>query len=363
MKRSKRIYILLGVLSVSCMATLGVMRWEEEKEKIENSDEIILELSGDQVTSISWEIESEKLAFHKDERWIYDEDEAFPVDEEKISELLKQFQEFGVSFVIEEVEDYGQYGLDDPACTIRLGTGEQSYEILLGSYSSMDSQRYVSIGDGNVYLVKDDPLDDFDVDLKDMIDHDEIPEFEKAERIQFKGTENYSVGYEENSSTYSRDDVYYTERDKETVPLDTYRVNLYLRNISDLDLTNYVAYNASDEELESYGLIEPELTVAVEYISGEDEEEYQEQFVFHVSRDPKEKKDTQNQAKEGLKETEEEITAYARVGESRIVYKISSEEYKELMRVSYDSLRHKEVIWADFADIRQVDVSLEDTVY
>lgn len=363
MKRSKRIYILLGVLSVSCMATLGVMRWEEEKEKIENSDEIILELSGDQVTSISWEIESEKLAFHKDERWIYDEDEAFPVDEEKISELLKQFQEFGVSFVIEEVEDYGQYGLDDPACTIRLGTGEQSYEILLGSYSSMDSQRYVSIGDGNVYLVKDDPLDDFDVDLKDMIDHDEIPEFEKVEGIQFQGTENYSVGYEESSSTYSRDDVYYTERDKETVPLDTYRVNLYLRNISDLDLTNYVAYNASDEELESYGLIEPELTVAVEYISGEDEEEYQEQFVFHVSRDPKEKKDTQNQAKEGLKETEEEITAYARVGESRIVYKISSEEYKELMRVSYDSLRHKEVIWADFADIRQVDVSLEDTVY
>ncbi len=224
MKRSKRIYILLGVLSVSCMATLGVMRWEEEKEKIENSDEIILELSGDQVTSISWEIESEKLAFHKDERWIYDEDEAFPVDEEKISELLKQFQEFGVSFVIEEVEDYGQYGLDDPACTIRLGTGEQSYEILLGSYSSMDSQRYVSIGDGNVYLVKDDPLDDFDVDLKDMIDHDEIPEFEKAERIQFQGTENYSVGYEESSSTYSRDDVYYTERDKETVPLDTLRI-------------------------------------------------------------------------------------------------------------------------------------------
>ena len=45
------------------------------------------------------------------------------------------------------------------------------------------------------------------------------------------------------------------------------------------------------------------------------------------------------------------------------MYKISSEEYKELMRVSYDSLRHKEVIWADFADIRQVDVSLEDTVY
>lgn len=359
MKRSKRIYILLGVLSVSCMATLGVMRWEEEKEKIKNSDEIILELSGDQVTSISWELESETLAFHKGDRWLYDEDEAFPVDEEKIGRLLERFEEFGAAFVIEEVEDYGQYGLDDPVCTIHLGTGEQSYEILLGSYSSMDSQRYVSMGDGNVYLVKDDPLDDFDVTLRDMIDHDEIPEFEKAEGIRFKGTENYSVVYEESSRTYSRDDVYFTEREGKTVPLDTSGVSLYLGNMSRLDLSNYVAYNASDEELESYGLMEPELTVTVEYISGEDEEEYQDQFVLGVSRDPKEKKDTQDQAEE----TEEEITAYARVGESRIVYEISSKEYKELMKASYDSLRHKEIIWADFADIRQVDVSLEDTVY
>ena len=359
MKRSKRIYILLGVLSVSCMATLGVMRWEEEKEKIKNSDEIILELSGDQVTSISWELESETLAFHKGDRWLYDEDEAFPVDEEKIGRLLERFEEFGAAFVIEEVEDYGQYGLDDPVCTIHLGTGEQSYEILLGSYSSMDSQRYVSMGDGNVYLVKDDPLDDFDVTLRDMIDHDEIPEFEKAEGIRFKGTENYSVVYEESSRTYSRDDVYFTEREGKTVPLDTSGVSLYLGNMSRLDLSNYVAYNASDEELESYGLMEPELTVTVEYISGEDEEEYQDQFVLGVSRDPKEKKDTQDQAEE----TEEEITAYARVGESRIVYEISSKEYKELMKASYDSLRHKEIIWADFADIRQVEVSLEDTVY
>ena len=359
MKRSKRIYILLGVLSVSCMATLGVMRWEEEKEKIKNSDEIILELSGDQVTSISWELESETLAFHKGDRWLYDEDEAFPVDEEKIGRLLERFEEFGAAFVIEEVEDYGQYGLDDPVCTIHLGTGEQSYEILLGSYSSMDSQRYVSMGDGNVYLVKDDPLDDFDVTLRDMIDHDEIPEFEKAEGIRFKGTENYSVVYEESSRTYSRDDVYFTEREGKAVPLDTSGVSLYLGNMSRLDLSNYVAYNASDEELESYGLMEPELTVTVEYISGEDEEEYQDQFVLGVSRDPKEKKDTQDQAEE----TEEEITAYARVGESRIVYEISSKEYKELMKASYDSLRHKEIIWADFADIRQVEVSLEDTVY
>ena len=54
-------------------------------------------------------------------------------------ELLEIFEEFGVSFVIEDVEDYGQYGLDDPEGTIRLEAGEESYEILLGDFSAMDS--------------------------------------------------------------------------------------------------------------------------------------------------------------------------------------------------------------------------------
>lgn len=228
----------------------------------------------------------------------------------------------------------------------------------------MDSQRYVSVGDGNAYLVKHDPLNVFDVTLRDMIDHDEIPQFEKAARIQFEGTENYSVEYEEDSSrTYSAEDVYFTQREGNTLPLDTSRVNGYLRDMSGLSLTDYVTYYASDEELETYGLMEPELKVTVEYSLKEDEEEESKQFVLRVSRDPKEKKDTQNQTEDGLEETEEEVTAYARVGESRIVYRISSEEYRELMRASYDSLRHKEVFWADAGEIRQVDISLDGQVY
>ena len=84
MNRSKKIYILLGVLLVVCVATFGVSRYEEYKEKIENSDEVILELASDDVTSLNWEYESEEtgktesLAFHKDDQWLYDDDEAFP---------------------------------------------------------------------------------------------------------------------------------------------------------------------------------------------------------------------------------------------------------------------------------------------
>lgn len=47
MSRSKKLYLLLGVLAEACIATFAVMRYEERKEQIRNSDEIILELPSD----------------------------------------------------------------------------------------------------------------------------------------------------------------------------------------------------------------------------------------------------------------------------------------------------------------------------
>lgn len=365
MKRLKKIYLLLGILAVVCLATIGVMQLEEHKEKIKNTDEIILSVPVDSVQSLSWEYESETFAFHRDGKWLYDEDEAFPVEEEEINRLLEQFREFGASFIIEEAEDYGQYGLDEPLCTIHLATEEQSYEILLGGYSSMDSQRYVSIGDGNVYLVKNDPLDDYDVTVRELIDHDEIPSFGEATGIEFAGIENYKIAYAEDSAdTYYTDDVYFISRDGKTLPLDTSRVKEYLRNISRLNLTDYVTYNVTHEELTAYGLDDPELTVNVEYLS-EDEEgvEISERFVMNISRSAEAKAaDGEAAGDEGDSE-EEETTAYVRVGESQIVYQISSGTYENLMAVSYDSLRHPEVFSADTTAVRQIDITLEETDY
>lgn len=366
MRRSKKIYILLGVLATACIATFAVMRYEEYREKIRNSEEIILEVSGDSVKAVSWEYESETLSFRREEEWLYEEDETFPVDEEKIGAMLEQFESFGASFIIEEVEDYGQYGLDEPICTIRLETEDESYEISLGNFSEMDSQRYVSIGDGNAYLVKEDPLEQFDVELSDLIRHDEIPQFEKTETIQFAGTENYSVTYEEGSAdTYCADDVYFTEDESGKKALDTSLVESYLNDMNGLGLRDYVTYHASEEELASYGLNAPELTIMVDY-SYEDEEgeEMSDTFVLHVSRDPEERQtDQETEDESGEDSEEEEITAYARVGESQIIYQISGGEYKDLMAVSYNDLRHREVLTADFADMTQIDVSLDGTVY
>ena len=224
MKRAKRIYILLGILAAACAATFIILRVEEKKEQIRNSDEIILEIAADSVEFLSWENEETSLSFHKEDSWVYDDDSAFPVDDEKIGELLARFESFSVSFIIEEVEDNGQYGLDSP-----------------------------------------------------------------------------------------------------------------------------------------------ELTVAVDY-SYEDEngETVSDTFSLSVSRDPEEAKEAAEEAQAQTtdsSEEEEEITAYARVGESPIVYQIAGSGYEALMQYSYDDLRHSEVLTADFADITQLDITLEENQY
>ncbi len=365
MKRSRRLVILLGLLLAACAATFGVIRYEEHKEVIRNSDAIVLEIDSDAVQTLSWEYGAETLAFHKEDTWLYDGDAAFPVDEEKMQERLELFRAFGVSFIIEDVEDYGQYGLDKPICTIRLSTADETWEILLGNYSSMDSQRYVSVGDGNVYLVQNDPLDYFDAGLSDMIDHDETPDFDKVTGIRFAGTESYSITYEEDSgNTYCEEDVYFAERAGSLLPLDTSRVDAYLQKISGLSLTDYMTYNATAEELEACGLDTPELTVTVDY-TYEDEarDEITQTFVLQISRDPEEQKAAEEASDQEEGTAEEEITAYARVGDSRIVYRITANEYKALMDASYDALRHLEVLSADFSDVTQLDISLEGAAY
>jgi hypothetical protein len=356
MKRAKKLYVLLGVLVVVCIVTIVVSRVQIKQEEIKNSDEIILELPTDSVESLSWSYNDTSFAFHKDGTWLYDEDEAFPVDETAIEGLLEQFESFGVSFVIENVEDYGQYGLDDPECTIQLTADGTDYEINLGTYSTMDEERYVSIGDGKVYLVSHDPLDDFDVELRDLICNDTTPTFAGIAEVSFTGDENYSFSYvEDGGNSYRETDVYYVTQNGTQLPLDTSRVSSYLSRIKNLALSNYVTYNVTEEELAGYGLDNPALTVTVAYIDSEDNEGT---FVLNLGRAPTEETDA-----EADEDEQTEVPGYVRIGDSQIVYEISASDYAALTAAGYDSFRHLEVVPADFDSVSQIDVILDGKTY
>lgn len=357
MKRSKKVIILACALVVVCVAAIFVSTMEKKKEDIHNSDEIVMQIPADSVTALSWRTEQEPDGFsfsRDDSGWHCDADAEFPVSEEKMQELLSVFEQFGVAFTIENAEDLSLYGLDKPLCTIEITAGDSVHEIQIGSFSAMDSQRYVSIGDGKVYLVNKDPLVLYNVSLKELIANDAPPRFATADKITFSGEENYEIVYQEDGPTYQKDDVYFASLDGELLPVNAQEINSYLATITELNLTNYVTYTADDALLAQYGLDEPELTITVDYTP---EEEASESFVLQVGCVE------QDEKKASDSESSSSTIAYARVADSDIIYQLDSNDYHLLSACSYDDLRRQNLIPADFEDVVQIDVNLDGNTY
>lgn len=352
--------VLLAVFAVVSITAVLVSRHEEKVEQIKNSGKTILSIPTDTVTALSWTNEDGTFSFTKGDTWTYDGDSAFPVDEGKINDLLAQFEDFAAAFAIDDVEDYAQYGLTEPICTISITAGEETYTVQLGDFSKMDEQRYVSIGDGKAYLVSHDPLDEFGAVLRDMILDDTIPAFDTAEKIAFTGTENYTISYDEDGTSICADDVYFADGQ----PLDTDNVNAWLTALTGLDLTDYVSYNVTNEELQTFGLDEPALTITLDYSSSDEDgtETDAGTLVLHLSQNPEELA-AYGEALANEEDDLPDVTCYARVGESQIVYQITQSEFDALTAVSYDTLRHQKLFTADFDAVTSIDVTLEGETY
>ena len=95
MTRKARLLLLTGILVVTVGAAVGVSLTEQQREEIQESGEVVFQLPVDDATALSWTYTNEEsgetsLSFHRDGSWSYDEDAAFPVDGEKVQELLDQ---------------------------------------------------------------------------------------------------------------------------------------------------------------------------------------------------------------------------------------------------------------------------------
>lgn len=340
MNKQKKLLVMLAALVLVSAVTVVVVRREETKEKIKNTPATILEWSD--ISAVSWSYEGNSYAFEKtDGTWVYPEDTAFPVDQEKMEEILAQFEDLGAAFTIEEVEDYGQYGLEKPCCTVTLTQGEETRTLELGDYSKMDAQRYASLGDGNVYLLSHDPIEEFDTDLSGLIQQDQVPAFAEVEAITLTGDQT-GVFRKTQGQSLCQEDEYF--RDSDGGPLDTDLTENYLYTLESLSLQDYVTYKATEEDLQNCYLDTPAQTVTVTYRP--EEGDTAQEFTLHLGKAPD-------------KSEEEPGQAYARVGDSPILYKISESQYAALTACGYDDLRHQNLFTGDFALAQELTVTLE----
>lgn len=88
--------------------------------------------------------------------------------------MVQALKEIQAAKTIENVEDLSEYGLEDAVCSITV-QGEKEYRLAIGEETGLGGQRYLSIGDGNVYLVDASLLDTFALGLYDIVEKRSIP--------------------------------------------------------------------------------------------------------------------------------------------------------------------------------------------
>lgn len=105
MKRYKRIVVLLAVLAVACVATFAVSQYREYKEEIETSDEVILEIDPESVTTLSWSIDGQ------------------PLDTSLVDSYLSSLTNADLSEYVTynaTEEELEKYGMNDPELTVAV---------------------------------------------------------------------------------------------------------------------------------------------------------------------------------------------------------------------------------------------------
>lgn len=140
------------------------------------------------------------------------------------------------------------------------------------------------------------------------------------------------------------------EQVADVITLDAGHVDNYLATLAALSLTDYTTYSADTEDLAATGLDDPELTITVTYMP--EDEDASETFVLYLSPDPEQD------------ESDTDVTtAFARVGDSSILYQITGEEYDALMSATTDDMRHTDLLPVDFTEIGAIEATVDGQSY
>ncbi len=352
MKRKKTLIILCALLALTFGGVLIVNAVEKYVESISTIDVIVFTADADNLTEIKWTFENETLDFVKtDDNWALADDSSFPVDQDAISELIENFAEVHASFIIEDVEDYSQYGLDAPEAEICFTTADSETTISCGTYSTMDSKRYISIDGGTVYLIDDDVEEYLSSNRDDYLDNDEIPYYQQLKSIDVTGDSSLSIIYEEDAGyDYTTSYSYYMKDNDTYLPLSDSFVSSFMGYFTHITFTDYVTYCVTDDELTKWGFDSPCLTIKVDGYG------YDTDFT-----DDNDLGDEELHTLNFVKIDDD--TIYLRVDESQIVYSYTVADYESIIGYDYNSLRPTAVVDISADILQSITASVDTTSY
>lgn len=300
-KKTVKMVLALASLTVLCGTYVGVSAYVSKQEEAESSKEeekqvSVTEASADEIETVKFLIDKQEITFRKkDDLWVKSDDEAFPVSQDTLNNAAGMLGDLKAERVLKDVDDLSEYGLDSPVNTIVFKTkdGEET-TIKVGAENESVSQYYVKKNedDKTVYLVANASLIPFMNSLYDYAEAGTFPEIssENIKAIQVEGETSYSLSADESG-------VWYVSDGENREKADSAKATSTASSFSTLEYASFVNYNASEEEMESYGLNKPYANITLDY----------EEEVSKKETDNLQVEETESEEAENIEEKQGEI--------------------------------------------------------
>ena len=207
-KKQRQMIGMLLALVVLAAAFLGIRQYNKNASSAtsttEDTQETVLDVNSDDITSFSYVYEGEPYAFEKeDDTWYYADDHSLNLNQERIKAMILKVAPLKADQVIENVTDMSQYGLADPERTIQYETADRSVIINVGNLNSMTSQYYVAFpSEMKVYAVTTNVVTGFNYTLDDLVEETtEATETAETETAETETTESVETVETETAAT------------------------------------------------------------------------------------------------------------------------------------------------------------------
>ena len=266
--RKVKIISSVVVLVILCGAYVGVKTYvakqeEEESEAEEKAITNVCAVSTDDIKTIKFLIDKKEVTFqNSDDGWVKIDEKDFPVNQDKLDEVAGALNNMNAERVLNDVDDLSQYGLDSPQNTITVTTSDgKKTDLRVGEENESVSQYYIEKDDEDrvVYLVPASAIDPFMSELYDYAKGNVFPEINSAnvDKIQVEGNNSYTL--ENNSGIWS------VSNDGIQEKADSAQASSAASTLGSIEYDSFINYNASDEEMITYGLNDPYADSVVDY--------------------------------------------------------------------------------------------------
>lgn len=174
--RQKKTLIILILVFAGLLALYAGLRMYQKKQSAQKSsaDKLIIKNMSD-LTSISYNNGQDLSFVKRNGTWFYEKDSEFPVEQSYLTSMASQFQKIEAVRKLKNGDSLKDYGLEQPAYTIRVKDKKGTQTTYYIGNTSGDNY-YLTLDDkSTVYTVSADLLSGLSYSLNDMMQTDTFP--------------------------------------------------------------------------------------------------------------------------------------------------------------------------------------------